>query len=79
MRIQYSEGVNFDWLNGWQCWTLASKNVRVEESNKMLTTCTTAKLIKIKVLWHQFQAKFRIQNYMQISLQLIINNHLTDN
>ena len=29
----------------------------MEESNKMLTTCTIAKLIKIKVLWHQFSDK----------------------
>ena len=36
MRIPYSDGINFDWLNGWQCWTLASKNVRVEESNTRL-------------------------------------------
>ena len=20
---KYSEGTNFDWLNGWKCWTLA--------------------------------------------------------
>ena len=33
---KYSEGVNFDWLNGWKCWTLASKNVQVEESNRRL-------------------------------------------
>ena len=32
--IKYSEGINFDWLNGWKCWTLASKNVQVEESNR---------------------------------------------
>ena len=36
MRIQYSDGINFDWLKGWQCWTLASKNVRVEKSNTRL-------------------------------------------
>ena len=40
MRIQYSEGINFDWLDGWQCWTLVSKNVRVEESNKTLEKST---------------------------------------
>ena len=33
---KYSEGINFDWLNGWKCWTLASKNVQVEESNRRL-------------------------------------------
>ena len=64
MRIQYSEGINFDWLNGWQCWTLASKNVRVEESNEMLTTCTIPKPIKIKVLWHQFSNFMFNLNYM---------------
>ena len=32
--IKYSEGINFDWLKGWKCWTLASKNVQVEESNR---------------------------------------------
>ena len=36
MRIQYSDGITFDWLNGRQCWTLASKNVQVEENNKRL-------------------------------------------
>ena len=53
---------------------------------------TIAKLIKIKVLLHQFwnliinfnyiicvfMAKFRIKN-IQTSFMLIINNHLTDN
>ena len=33
---KYSEGINFDWLNGWKCWTLASRNVQVEESNRRL-------------------------------------------
>ena len=55
MRIQYSEGINFNWLNGWQYYTLASQNFRVEGSLtrdlrkggpiEMLTTCTIAKLI----------------------------------
>ena len=36
----------------------------VEESNKMLTTCTIAKLIKIKVLWHQFSNLMLNLNYM---------------
>ena len=51
---KYSEGINFDWLNGWKCWTLASRNVQVEESNRrlengrampleMLTTSKTGK------------------------------------
>ena len=31
-----SEGINLDWHNGWKCWTLASKNVQVEESNTRL-------------------------------------------
>ena len=34
--IIYSEGINSDWHNGWKCWTLASKNVQVEESNTRL-------------------------------------------
>ena len=33
---KYSEGINFDWLNGWKCWTLASRNVQVEESYRRL-------------------------------------------
>ena len=33
---KYSEGINFDWLNGWKCWTLASRNVQAEESNRRL-------------------------------------------
>ena len=31
MPMQYSDGINFDWLKGWQCWTLASQNVRARE------------------------------------------------
>ena len=34
--IIYSVGINFAWHNGWKCWTLASKNVRVEESKTRL-------------------------------------------
>ena len=34
--IIYSEGINFDWHNGWKCWTLATKNVREEESKTRL-------------------------------------------
>ena len=34
--IIYSEAINFDWHNGWKCWTLASKNVPEEESNTRL-------------------------------------------
>ena len=33
---KYSEGMNFDWLNGWKCWTLAGRNVQVEESSRRL-------------------------------------------
>ena len=33
---KYSEGIKFDWLNGWKCWTLVSRNVQVEESNRRL-------------------------------------------
>ena len=33
---KYSEGINFDWLNGWKCWTLASRNLQVEENNRRL-------------------------------------------
>ena len=33
---KYSEDINFDWLNGWKCWTLAGRNVQVEESNRRL-------------------------------------------
>ena len=32
--VKYSEGINFDWLNGGKYWSLASKNVQVEESNR---------------------------------------------
>ena len=31
--ILNSEGINFDWLYGWKCWTLVNKNVSVDESN----------------------------------------------
>ena len=40
---------NFDWLNGWQCWTLASKNVRVEESN--------TRLEKRRATWNAYNSK----------------------
>ena len=84
--IIYSEGINFDWHNGWKRWTLGQKNIRVEESNTRLekwrstwNANTIAKLIKIKVLLHQFwnliityiictfKTKFRVKN-----IQIII-------
>ena len=34
--IIYSVGINFAWHKDWKCWTLASKNVRVEESKTRL-------------------------------------------
>ena len=52
--------VNFDWVNGWKCWTLASKNVvwrRVTQELRNegpLEMLSIAKPVKIKVLWHQF-------------------------
>ena len=34
---QCSEGINFDWLNGWKCWTLAKtfawKRVKQDSRN----------------------------------------------
>lgn len=30
---QYFEGINHDWLNGWECWTVANKTVYVEEED----------------------------------------------
>ena len=70
---KYSEGINFDWLNGWKCWTLASRNVQVEESNRRLENwggpchlkCQQlAKLVKIKVLLHQFPNLIFILHYL---------------
>ena len=58
---QCSEGINFDWLNDWKCWTLASKNVCMEESKirlekwRALEMVLIAKLIKMKVLLYQDQ------------------------
>ena len=49
-----SRGINFDWLNGWKCWSLASKIVCMEESKirlekwKALEMLSIAKLIKIR-------------------------------
>ena len=34
--LVYSVGINFAWHNSWKCWTLAGKNVRVEESKTRL-------------------------------------------
>ena len=50
MRIQYCDGINFDWPKGWQCWNLASKNVRVEESN--------TRLEKRRATWNAYKFKF---------------------
>ena len=36
VSIIYSVGINFAWHKDWKCWTLASKNVRVEESKTRL-------------------------------------------
>ena len=69
--IQYSEGKNFDWLDGWKCWTLASKNVRLEESYTRplrnggpLKMLTIPNLIKINVLMHQFSNLMFNLHYM---------------
>ena len=58
--IIYSEGINFDWHNGWKCWTLASKNFERRRATQdfknggSLEMLTIAKLVKIKVLLHPF-------------------------
>ena len=95
MRMQYSKGISLVGLmvdNFGLC--PASKNVRVEVTQDLrkggsLEMLTIAKLIKIKVLWHQFSNLMFNLHYMcllsQISHQkytnkfqsLIINNHLT--
>ena len=52
MRIQYSEGINFDWLNGfgnirlWPAKTFVWRGVTRDLRIEMRTTCTIAKLIK---------------------------------
>ena len=57
---QYSEGINFDWLNVWICWTLASKTLvwtRITQDLRNggpLEMLSIAKPIEIKVLLHQF-------------------------
>ena len=57
---QYSEGINFDWLNGWKCWTMASKTfvwTRLTQDLRNggpLEILSIAKPIKIKVLLHRF-------------------------
>ena len=43
------EEINFDWLNGRKCWTLASKNVCVGESN--------TRLEKWRANWNAFNSK----------------------
>ena len=87
MRIQHSEGINFDWLNGCQyyCtgqpktfeWRGVTRDLRKGGPIEMLTTCTIAKLIKIKVLWHQFSNLMFNLHYMcllsQISRQKYTN------
>ena len=56
----YSEGINFDWIDGWKCWTLASKTLewrRVTQdlrNGEPLEMLKIAKLIKIKALLHHF-------------------------
>ena len=50
--IIYSEGINFDWHNGWKCWTLASKTFERRRATQdfknggPLEMLTIAKLIK---------------------------------
>ena len=81
MFIQYSDGqgINFDWLNDWQCWTMASKtfewrrvirDLRKGGPLEMLTTCTISKLIKIKVLLHQFSNLMFNLHYMCLLSQI---------
>ena len=82
MRIQYSEGINFDWLNGWQYhirhwpaktfeWRGVTQDLRKGGPIEMLTTCTIAKLIKIKVLWHQFSNLMFNLHYMCLLRQML--------
>ena len=49
--VQYPEGINFDGLKmvGNNYWTLASKNVRVEESN--------TRLEKWRATWNAYDSK----------------------
>ena len=49
IHVQYSKGINFYWLNGWKCWTLASKNVCVDESNTSFG--------KWRATWNAFNSK----------------------
>ena len=73
---KYSEGINFDWLNGWKCWTLASRTFRwrrVTEDLKMGGPChlkcqQLAKVIKIKVLLRQFPKVIFILHYLYLWL-----------
>ena len=45
-------------------WRGVTRDLRKGEPIEMLTTCTIAKLIKIKVLWHQFSnLMFNFQKY----------------
>ena len=69
-RIQYSEGINFDGLNGWKCWTLASKTFEWRgvtqdfRNGGPLEMLTITNLIKIKVLLHRFSNVMFNLHYM---------------
>ena len=55
--ILNSEGINFDWLYGWKCWTLAgvwTKVIQDLRNGGPLEMLSIAKPIKIKELLHQF-------------------------
>ena len=63
MRIQYSEGIILIGLmvgniRHWPAktfeWRGVTRDLRKRGPIEMLTTCAIAKLMKIRVLWHQF-------------------------
>ena len=51
-------------------WRRVTQVLRKGGPLEMLTTCTIAKLIKIKVLWHQFSNFMFTLNYMCLLSQI---------
>ena len=60
MRIQYSDGITFDWLNGRQCWTLASKNVQVDQESNIRLEKRGGPLAMLTIAKLNYCISFRI-------------------
>ena len=81
---QYSKGVNFDWVNGRKCWTLARENVsRITQDLRNggpLGMISIAKPLKTKFQFSVFSFRFQcliyiICSFLQCSYQTAALQH----